>query len=137
MNIYTGQLMLIIFVWNLLKSMPCSLKFNTLLMKPLSDLSLLLSSFPIYLMHLLLSFPKQHHYECYKKLAPRSWPALFTLTNFLLIHTLSSAGKWKVVVISLFLSKLYHRPLFNNIYYETILRTGFNTINKHHTLPII
>ena len=39
--------MLINFVWNLLKLMPCSLKFVILLMKSLSSLSILLSSIPI------------------------------------------------------------------------------------------
>ena len=39
---------------DLLKLMPCSLKFVILLMKPLSDLSILISSVPICLMHVLL-----------------------------------------------------------------------------------
>ena len=56
--------------------------------------------------------------ECYKKLASISWPVLFTLNYFFLIHTLSSSA---AVVIAAFLSKLDHRPLFNYIYYETIL----------------
>ena len=48
-------------------------------------------------------------------------PPTFTLTYFFLIHTLSfSAGKRKVFVITVFLSKLDNRPLFN-IYFEIIL----------------
>ena len=39
---------------------------------------------------------------------------------FLYIHSPFSAGKLKVVV-GVILSKLEHRPLFNNIYYRTIL----------------
>ena len=51
---------------------------------------------------------------------------------FFLIHTLSSSA---AVVITAFLSKLNHRPLFSYIYYETTLqRIGFNIINKPHTL---
>ena len=46
--------MLITFVWNLLKLMPYSLKFVILLIKLLSDLSILLSSIPIYLIYVLL-----------------------------------------------------------------------------------
>ena len=51
---------------------------------------------------------------------------------FFLIHTLFSSA---AVVTAVFLSKLDHRPLFNYIYYETILeRIGFNMTNKRHTL---
>ena len=40
------------------------------------------------------SFPYKNHYECYKKLASRSCPMLFTLTYFFLIYTLyCSAAK--------------------------------------------
>ena len=40
------------------------------------------------------SIPYENHYDYYKKLASRSWPVLFTLTNFFLLHTLfSSAAK--------------------------------------------
>ena len=47
------------------------------------------------------------------------------LPIFLLIHTVSSStGKWKVVLIFFFLSKLEHRPLFNDIYCKTILMWG-------------
>ena len=54
MNIETGQLILISFVWNLLKLMPCSQQFDILLMKPLSHLSILLYFIPIYLIYVLL-----------------------------------------------------------------------------------
>ena len=56
-------------------------------------------------------------YECYKKLASRLWPVLFTLTDFLLLHTLfCSVAKYKVNAIAIFLSKLEHRPLSSYIY---------------------
>ena len=56
--------------------------------------------------------------------------------HFFLIYTLSSsAEKLKVVLIAVFPGKLDHRPLFSDIYYETIL--GFNMINKRHTQPIV
>ena len=58
----------------------------------------------------------ENHCECCKKLISRSWPVLFTLTYLFLIHEFcSSAGKQKVVVIAVFLNKLDHRPLFNDI----------------------
>ena len=47
------------------------------------------------------------------------------LTDFCIIHTLSSAGKYKVIVTVVFLNKFYHRPLFNDIYYKTILDRGW------------
>ena len=37
------------------------------------------------------SFPFANHCECYKKVASRSWPVLFTLTDFFLLHTLFSS----------------------------------------------
>ena len=75
------------------------------------------------------SFPYENHCECYKKLASRLWPLLFTLTYYFLLHTLSShAAKEKVVVITVFLSKLDHRTLFNYIYYGTILVAGLVSI---------
>ena len=37
--------------------------------------------------------PYQNHCECYKKLASKSWPVLFTFINFFLLHTFSSAAK--------------------------------------------
>ena len=55
------------------------------------------------------------------------------------MHTLfTSAGKQKVFVIAVFLNKLGHRPLFNNILqvYSNV-RIGFNMINKRHLLPIV
>ena len=61
--------------------------------------------------------------------------AIYTHLFFFLIHTLSSSA---AVVITVFLSKLDHRPLFNYIYCETVLeRIGFNMINKrHHFCPL-
>ena len=56
-----------------------------------------------------------------KRLWPRSWPVVSTLTYFFPINTLSSsAKKWKVVFIAVFLTKLDHRSPFNYICYETI-----------------
>ena len=86
------------------------------------------------------SFPYENYCEYYKKLASRSWPALFRLTYFSLIHTLSfSAGKYKVVAIAGLLSKLDHRPLFNDIILQdySSVRIGFNVINKRFTLSIV
>ena len=88
--------------------------------------------------YIFQSFPYENHCKCYKKLAWRLWPVLFTLTDFFLLHTLSSStGKKKVVLIAVFLSKLDHRPLFNDIYYETILVWGFVSVllaNATHSL---
>ena len=43
--------------------------------------------FYLYLIY-LLPFPYENHLECYKKLASRSWPVLFTLIYFFLyIHS--------------------------------------------------
>ena len=54
---------------------------------------------------------------------------LFTLTDFFLIHKpSSSAGKLKVVLINVFLSKLDHRLLFNDIYYKAFLVQGLISI---------
>ena len=64
-----------------------------------------------------LSFQYENHCDSYKKLASRSWPMLFTLTYFFLMHILSSsAGKEKVAVITVFLSKLDGRSMFNCLY---------------------
>ena len=87
---------------------------------------------------LVQSCPYEHHCKCYKKLASRSWPVLFTLTCYFPVHAFSSsARKEKVVVIAVFLSKLDHRLLFNNICYQTVVRIGFNMISKCRTLPIV
>ena len=44
--------------------------------------------------------------------------------------------KKKVVVITIFLSKRDHRPLFSYIFQDySSVRTGFNLIKKRHTLP--
>ena len=50
------------------------------------------SLYPLFLNNLLShqSFSNKNHCECYKKLASRSWPVLFTLPFFLL-HTLFSS----------------------------------------------
>ena len=72
--------------------------------------------------HLGQSFPYVHYCEFYKKLASRSLPVLFRLTYFSLIHTISSsAGKHKVIVPAVFLSKLDHISLCRDILCETIL----------------
>ena len=47
--------------------------------------------------------------------------AIYTYLFFLMYTLSSSAVKKKVVVIAVFLSKLDHRPLFNDLYYGTIL----------------
>ena len=46
--------MLISFMWNLSELIPCFQKFDILLLKPFSDLSILPSSIPIYLTYVLL-----------------------------------------------------------------------------------
>ena len=69
----------------------------------------------------------QNHCECYKKLASKLWPLLFTLTYFFFyIH---SPRLWQnIVVITVFLSKLDHKTLFNYIYYGSILVGGLISI---------
>ena len=42
----------------------------------------------LYMSFSMQSFPYENHCECYKKLASRLWPVLFTLRFFLYIHTL-------------------------------------------------
>ena len=59
--------------------------------------------------------------------------AIYTYHFFAYTDTLSSGGKYKVAVIAVFLSKLYHRPLFHEDY--SSVRISFNMPNKHHTLP--
>ena len=46
-------------------------------------------------------------------------PCYFHLPIFFIYIHCSSAGKQKVVVIAVFLDKLDHRPLFNDIYYKS------------------
>ena len=46
-------------------------------------------------------------------------PCYFHLPIFFIYMHCSSAGKQKVVVIAVFLGKLDHRPLFNDIYYKS------------------
>ena len=67
------------------------------------------------------SFPYKNHCKHYKKVASVFQPTLFSLNKFFLKDKLSSSkGKKKFVVIAVFLTKLGHRPLFNDIYYKTI-----------------
>ena len=64
-------------------------------------------------------FPYENQCECYKNLASRSWPMLFTLNYFFLyIHSPYLLENKKLLWSSVFLSKLDYRPLFNYIYYE-------------------
>ena len=58
---------------------------------------------------------------------------------FFLIHTLSSAGKEKVVMIAVFLSKVDHRyrPLFNILLDYSSVRNRLNVISKRQTLPVV
>ena len=66
--------------------------------------------------------PYENQCKCYKELLSRSWHVLFfTLNYFFLIHTLSSSARKLKVVVAVILSKLNRRPLFNDIYYKTIL----------------
>ena len=76
--------------------------------------------------------------ECCIELASRSWSVLFTLISFLYIHSPLMLENKKVVVITVFLNKLYHRSLFNYmLIYITSVKIDFNMINKRHTLPIV
>ena len=82
------------------------------------------------------SFPYENHCKCYKKLESRLWPVLFTVIYFPLIFFSFSAVKQKVV-IAVFLSEIHHRPVYNDIYYETILVWGLISIlltNPTHCL---
>ena len=59
---------------------------------------------------------------------------------FFLIHALSSsAGKEKVVMIAVFLSKVDHkyRPLFNIFLDYSGVRNRLNMISKRQTLPVV
>ena len=58
------------------------------------------------------SFPDDNHHQSYRNFTSRSCPVLFTITDFFLIHTLSSSAE-KFVVIAALLSKLDHRSLFS------------------------
>ena len=63
--------------------------------------------------------------------------AIYTYRFFSFTYTLLLYWKKKVVLIAVFLSKLDHRPLFNDIYYETILVWGFVSVlltNTTHSL---
>ena len=76
--------------------------------------------------------------ECCIELASRSWSVLFTLISSLYIHSPLMLENKKVVVITVFLNKLYHRSLFNYmLIYITSVKIDFNMINKRHTLPIV
>ena len=63
------------------------------------------------------------------KLASRSWTVLFTLTYFFFyINSPLLLENKKNVTIAISSSKLDHRPLFNDIYYKTILVRGLVSI---------
>ena len=63
---------------------------------------------------------------------------LYRLTYFFLNRQSSSAGKWKVVVIAVFLSKLDQATVQLCILRDYCsVRIGYNMINKHHTLSIL
>ena len=80
------------------------------------------------------SFPYEHHCECYKKLASWSWPVLFALTNFFLIHTVFFWWKIKTFfVMAVFLSKLDLTPLFIDILRDySSVKIGYNMISKRN-----
>ena len=75
-------------------------------------------------------FSYENHCKCYKKLSSRSWPVLFTPTNFFFLYTYSPLlpKNKKLLWLLFFLSNKNHRPLFNDIYYETILVWGLVSI---------
>ena len=62
--------------------------------------------------------------------------AIYTYHFFAYTDTLSSGGKYKVVVIAVFLSKLDHRPLFHE---KTILVYGLVSVCLTNTThcPIV
>ena len=63
---------------------------------------------------------------------------IYRLTYFFLNRQSSSAGKWKVVVIAVFLSKLDQATVQLCILRDYCrVRIGYNMINKHHTLSIL
>ena len=63
---------------------------------------------------------------------------LYRLTYFFLNRQSSSAGKWKVVVNAVFLSKLDQATVQLCILRDYCsVRIGYNMINKHHTLSIL
>ena len=84
-------------------------------------------------------FPYENHRECYKKLAWRSWPVLFTLTDFFLIHTLSSSAGKKSCFDHSF--PQWIRPQTTVQWYilwdYSSVRIGFSFINKRHTQPFV
>ena len=68
------------------------------------------------------SFPYENHSQFTKSSHQDRGPCCLHLPIFFIIHTLSSsAGRWKVVVVAVFLSKVYRRTLFNYICYRIIL----------------
>ena len=96
--------------------------------------SLIFSEFVLYSLFLM-----KINCECYKKLASRSWPMLFTLIYFffLNIHYLVLLQNKNFVVISVFRSKLDHWLLFNFVHCKTILVWGLVstwTTNSRHCL---
>ena len=53
----------------------------------MSDSMVFVTNYP-----LIHSFSYKNHYKCYEKLASRSWPVLFTLAYFFLIHIQSCSA---------------------------------------------
>ena len=73
-------------------------------------------------------FSNENHWNCYKKLASRSWPVLFTITIFSYTCTLLFCWKIKkAVLITVFPSTLEYKPLFNDIYKKVAMIT-FSTV---------
>ena len=78
------------------------------------------------------SFPYENCCECYKKLASRLWPGLFTHFNFFLTHTLPFCRKIKSCCGRCFPQQI--RPQTTVQWYilpeYSSVRIGFNMINK-------
>ena len=105
---------------------------HILLLWNLSTLCVMDQLWPLIYMYIYI------YCECCIELASRSWSVLFTLISFLYIHSPLMLENKKVVVITVFLNKLYHRSLFNYmLIYITSVKIDFNMINKRHTLPIV
>ena len=85
---------LINFVWNLLKIMPCFRKFNILLMKPLSNISVLQSSIPIYFMYQVIGDnPLSHLKKC---ILQRNAKCIICFAKFNDHTILNYSQKWKL-----------------------------------------
>ena len=92
------------------------------------------------LLNITQSFSYESHCKCYKKLASRSWPVLFTTTYFFVIHTVSSStGKCGSCYGHCFPQQI--RPQATVQWYIlqecSSVRIGFSMINKCYTLPIV